>query len=109
MRFLAALVLLLQLQPLMSSVVCFHDAEIAKAECAMPHEGWPAEPTLAPVGSAMPTGCAGAGSCAPTAPAVLKFAHYLQITPVMHSAPALMDASLAPGDPLAPPFHPPRA
>jgi hypothetical protein len=108
MRLLAAFVLLLQLQPLAGSAMCFHDAEIAKAECAMPHDERPAEPTLAPVGAELPTGCASAGYCAPSAPAVIKFAHSFQITTVIHGAPALVDATMAPGDPPAPPFHPPK-
>jgi hypothetical protein len=109
MRLLAALVLLLQLQPLVGSAMCFHDAEIAKAECAMPHDERPARATLAPSGAELPTGCASTGYCAPSAPAVIKFAHSFQFTPVIHSASALVEASLAPGDPLTPPFHPPRA
>lgn len=109
MRFMAALVLLLQLQPLVGSVMCFHDAEIARADCTMPHDERPADRTLAPVGTPAPNGCASSGYCAPTVPAVIKSAHYLQVTPVIHGAPALTAASMAPGEPPAAPFHPPRA
>ncbi|CAN5806535.1 hypothetical protein BH24GEM1_BH24GEM1_20530 [soil metagenome] len=109
MRFLGLVVLLLQLQPLVGSAMCFHDAEMAKAECTMPHDRRSIESAVAPVGADLPAGCASAGHCAPSAPAVIKLAHAFQATPVVHRAPALVLASLAPGDPLPPPFHPPRA
>jgi hypothetical protein len=47
--------------------------------------------------------------CAPAATAVPKLAEHFQITPFVHGAPALIYSSLAPGEPLGPPFHPPKA
>jgi hypothetical protein len=109
MRVLAALALLLQFQPLIGSVICFHDAEMAKAECTMPHEGQPASRTLTTPASELPGGCPSMGYCAPAAPAVPKFAEHFQVTSFVHGAPALTYSSLAPGEPLGPPFHPPKA
>ncbi len=109
MRLLAVLVLLLQLQPLVGSVLCFHDAEVANAECTMPHEGQPAGSTLTASESGVPGGCPGMVYCAATAPGIPKVAEHLQITSSVHGAPALTDASMALGDGPAPPFDPPRA
>jgi hypothetical protein len=109
MRILAVLALLLQVQPLVGSALCFHDAEIARAECTMSHEGQPASSTLTTPDPGVPGGCPGMAYCAPAAPAVPKFAEHFQITPLVHSAPALNYSLLAPGEPLAPPFHPPKA
>ncbi len=108
MRILAALALLLQVQPLVGSALCFHDAEIARAECTMPHQEQPASALTAP-DPGVPGSCPSMAYCAPAAPAVPKFAEHFQITSFVHGAPALIDDSLAPGEPLAPPFHPPRA
>jgi hypothetical protein len=109
MRVLAALALLLQLQPVVGSALCFHDAELAAAECTMPHEGRPADSALTAPGTAAPSGCPMMEYCAPPAPAVPKFANRFQITSHVHGAPALIDLSMAPGEPPAPPFDPPRA
>ena len=109
MRILAALALLLQLQPLVGSVLCFHDAEIARAECSMPHEGPPAGTTLTAPSTGGQSGCPSMVYCALVAPAVPKFAEDFQITSLVYGAPALIDPSLPPGDPPGPPFHPPRA
>jgi hypothetical protein len=109
MRFLATLALLLQLQPLVGSALCFHDAELAKAECTMPHEERPASSSLTNPSTELPGGCPSMGYCAPAAPAVPKLAEHFQITSFVHSAPALTHSSLALGEPLGPPFHPPKA
>lgn len=109
MRLLAALVLLLQLQPLVGSAFCFHDAEMAKAECTMPHEERPASGTLTAPTTGDPGGCPSMGYCAPVTPAVPKFAEHFQISSFVHGAPALNYSSWEPGEPLGPPFHPPKA
>lgn len=109
MRVLATLALLLQLQPLMGSALCFHDAEAAKAACTMAHEERPATSTLAAPSTEVPSGCPSMGYCAPAAPAVPKFTEQFQITSFVHGAPALIAPSMAPGESRAPPFHPPRA
>jgi len=109
MRVLAALALLLQFQPLIGSVICFHDAEMIKAECIMPHEGQPASSTVTTPTNKLPGGCSSIGYCAPAAPAVPKLAEHFQFTSFVHGAPALTYSSLAPGEPLGPPFRPPKA
>jgi hypothetical protein len=109
MRFLAALTLLLQLQPLAGSALCFHDAEVARAECTMPHDEQPTSSTFTAQTTGMPSGCPSMVYCAPAAPTVPEFAEHFQITSLVHGGPALIDSSMAPGVPQTPPFHPPRA
>ena len=109
MRFLAALALLLQLQPLAGSALCFHDAEVAKAECSMPHEERPTGSTFTVQTTQVPGGCPSMGYCAPAAPTVPEFAEHFQITSFVHGDLALVAPSMAPGESLTPPFHPPKA
>ena len=109
MRLLAAFVLVLQFQPLVGSAVCIYDAGHARAECTMPHHEQPAGGSLMAASTAAPGSCAGMSYCAPTAPAVLELAEHFRISSSSHRAPALNRSFLAPGDPLAPPFHPPKA
>jgi hypothetical protein len=49
------------------------------------------------------------GYCAPAAPAVPKPGKHFQITSPPYSAPTPTYSSLATGEPLGPPFHPPKA
>jgi hypothetical protein len=109
MRFLAALALLVQLQPLVGSALCFHQAEMAKAKCAMPHEERPASSGVTSPAAELPGGCPSMGYCAPAAPAVPKPGKHFQITSPPYSAPTPTYSSLATGEPLGPPFHPPKA
>jgi hypothetical protein len=109
MRLLAALVLLLHLQPVIGAAFCFHDAELAKTECSMPHEERPGGAALTSPSPKGPAGCASMGYCAPAAPAVPKLVERFQFSSFVHSAPALNYPLLASGEPSAPPFHPPRS
>jgi hypothetical protein len=109
MRFLAALVLLLQLQPLAGSALCFHDAEVAKAECTMPHNERPITSMFTAQTTGVPGGCPSMAYCAPAAPTVPEFAEHFQISSLVHGAPTLIDPSMAPSEPQTPPFHPPKA
>lgn len=94
---------------MVGSALCFHDAEVAKAECTMLHEGEPAGSRLTTSSPGGPAGCLSMAYCAPGAPGVPKFTEHFQITSFVHGAPALTDSSMAPGDRPAPPFDPPRA
>jgi hypothetical protein len=109
MRVVAALVLLLQLQPVVSFALCVHDAAVATTECSMPDEAQPGTGTLTVPSTGTPGACFSMAYCAPTASAVPKFAEQFQITSFVHGAPAPMDLTMALGDPPAPPFHPPKA
>jgi hypothetical protein len=109
MRILAALVLLVQLQPLVGSALCLHDAEMVRDECSMPHEERSASSKLTTPQSSVPGGCPSMEFCASAAPAVPNVAEQFQLTAFVHGAPALMDSSLAPGEGPAPPFDPPKA
>jgi hypothetical protein len=109
MRFLAVLVLLLQLQPVIGSALCFHDTELSKPECAMPHDERPtADRTLTATGAEVPTGCASTVYCTRSTPAVLDFAQHLQIAALIQGAPVRIAPAMASDAALASPFHPPR-
>lgn len=110
MRFIGALLLLLQLQPLGAAALCLHGHGSEVAECGDMHETQAlAERTLAQPGTGHTAACMASDYCAWTAPAVLRFAQHFQVVASLHRAPAQLIAALAPGDPLTPPFHPPRA
>jgi hypothetical protein len=109
MRFLAVVVLLLQLQPLAGSAICLHDAEVGRAECAMPHQERAVGGTLSAPGAATPAECSSMDYCAPSALSVVSLAEHFQIAWIVHRQPALSGRCLAPGDEPAPPLHPPRA
>lgn len=109
MWFLSAVLLLLQFQPLLGSALCLRERMPAAAECSMRQTSAPAERAVTQAGASHIFGCLASQYCAWTAPAVPRFAQHFQITPLIHRAPASMGTPLAPGDALAPPFHPPRA
>jgi hypothetical protein len=108
MRFLAALALLLQVQPLVASALCLYDARMARMECTMPHGDGPAGGTFRASDPGMPGGCAAMAYCAAAPTAWPRFAERPQVIPIVHASPVLSDAPLAPGTGPAPPFHPPR-
>ena len=108
MRFLAALALLLQFQPLVGSVICLH-VGMADAECTMPHEQQPALGTLTAPNPAGLGSCSSLAYCAPGPPALPKLIEQFQVTPFAHSAPTLNYSPLAPGEALRPLFPPPKA
>jgi len=108
MWFLSAVLLLLQSQPLLGSALCLRDTE-PKAECAMQDIKAPAGSGVAQTAGAHTEACMGTVYCAWTAPAVPKFAQNLPLIPLIHNPVPLFSTSLLPGDPLGPPFHPPRA
>jgi hypothetical protein len=69
----------------------------------------PAGSGVAQTAGAHTEACMGTVYCAWTAPAVPKFAQNLPHIPLIHNPVPLFSTSLLPGDPLGPPFHPPRA
>ncbi len=110
MRLVGSLLLLLQLQPLGAAVLCLPGNGVEMAECGgMPETRVSAERTLAPTGTGHTANCMASDYCARMAPAVLRFTQHFLAVASIHRAPAVMVVPMAPGDPLAPPFHPPRA
>lgn len=109
MRHIAVLLLLLQLQPVVGSVLCLHDAELGRAECTMPQAQRPAGAVIGMPDTDAAAGCAGMAYCAPSAPAVPIPVDHLALTAYIHPTPLLSPPPLPSGEPSAPPFHPPRA
>jgi hypothetical protein len=108
MRLALALLLVLQLDPVIGAALCFERERAANAECAMPER--PARPgsVVAPAGDQVPGGCAVAQMCAQPAPVAALLGQIFQLVSFVHRAPARWDSLDAPAGVLTPPFHPPR-
>ena len=109
MRLALALLLILQLDPVIGAALCFEREGAASAECAMPERPTHPGSVVAPAGARVPGGCTVAQLCAQPAPVVPQLGHvYFQLVSVVHRAPARWDSLDAPPGVLTPPFHPPR-
>jgi hypothetical protein len=112
---LAALVLLLQLQPILGTAVCLGLSDRAEAECQIPEHG-----AMPEHGAAMPQStvaqpelpapnCALASACAPSPLTIVSLPENLESIVALYSKPLVMAATTLFGVSSAPPFHPPRA
>ncbi len=108
MRLILALLLLLQLDPVIGAALCLEREHAASAECAKPERSGQDERTLAPAGAQVEGGCSVAQLCAQPAPLIAQFGETFQLVAVVHRAPAPLDLVSAPSGILSPPFHPPR-
>lgn len=108
MRLVLALVLLLQLEPVIGAALCLQRAHAATAECDMPERANPAERILAPAGAQVEGGCSVAQLCAPPAPVISQIGELFQFGSLVHRSSLPVNAPGAPGGALPPPFHPPR-
>jgi hypothetical protein len=105
---LAALVLLLQLQPVLGTVACLGlPKQGAQQECQMPEHGAVPHSTVAAPNSSAPN-CALASVCAPTPLAIMSLADGPQSTIAGSTESRSMAAPALLGIFSAPPFHPPR-
>jgi len=105
----AALLLLLQLQPLLGTAACLGLSDRAReAECQMPEHGAMPQSTLAQTESPAPN-CALASVCAPSPLAIVSLPENLESVIALHSESPIMPAATLFGISSAPPFHPPRA
>ena len=106
---LAALVLLLQLQPLFGTVACLGFSKPGpQQECQMPEHGAVPHSTVAQPNSSTPN-CALASVCAPTPLAIISLADGLQSVIALSADSRGMAAPTLFGVSSAPPFDPPRA
>jgi len=108
MRLTLALLLILQLDPVIGAGLCFERERAASAECAMPERPTHSGSVVAPVGDQVPGGCAVAKLCAQPAPVIGQLEQVFQVVSVVHRAPARWDSLEAPPGVLTPTFHPPR-
>jgi hypothetical protein len=108
MRLALALLLVLQLDPVIGAALCFEREQAANSECSMP-EG-PTQPgsVVAPAGAQVAGGCAMAKLCAQPAPAIVQLRQAFQVLSIGHPVPARWNSLDAPPGVLTPPFHPPR-
>jgi hypothetical protein len=109
MRLILALLLLLQLDPVIGAALCLQREHAASVECPMPEQAPPAERTLSPAGAQVEGGCSVAQLCAQPAPAVVQIGDEFRFASLLHRAPPFWDGTSAPSGVLPPPFHPPRA
>ena len=105
---LAALLLLVQLQPLTGIALCLGFSDRAsQKECEMPDHGAVPHSTLAQTESSSP-GCALASVCSPSPTAVPSLTeHVVTTTALPPEVPITGTATLA-STFSAPPFHPPK-
>ncbi len=108
MRLILALLLLLQLDPVIGAALCLEREHAASAECAMPERSGQDARTLAPAGAQVEGGCSVAQLCAQPAPLIAQVGETFQLVSVVHQGPAPLDVVSAPSGILSPPFHPPR-
>jgi hypothetical protein len=108
MRLAFALLLVLQLDPVIGAALCFERERAASVECAMPERPTHSGSVVAPVGDQVPGGCAVAKLCAQPAPVIVQLGQVFPLVSVVHRAPARWDSLDAPPGVLTPPFHPPR-
>jgi len=109
MRLLLALLLVLQLDPVVGAALCLQREHAASAECAMPERSDSDERVLAPAGADVEGGCAVAQFCAQPSPVVAQLNQDFNFTGIVHRPPASWDSLDAPLGVLTPPFHPPKA
>ena len=108
-HLLAALLLLLQLQPLLGTAVCLSVSDrAAQSECEMPDSVAVPHSAIAHTESSAPN-CALVSVCAPSILAILGLAQRLQSGVAFYSQSPIMATPALVGISFAPPFHPPRA
>ena len=108
-HLLAALLLVLQLRPLLGTAVCLSFSDgAAGAECEMPDSVAVPHSAVAHTESPAPN-CALASVCAPSPLAILGPVESLQTVVAFYSPSPVMAAPALFGISSAPPFHPPRA
>ena len=106
---LAALLLLLQLQPLLGTAACLGLSDRAsKAECEMSEHGAMPDSSVAQTESPAPN-CALASVCAPSPLTIVSLPESLESVVAFYSQSPIMAAPALFGISSAPPFHPPRA
>jgi hypothetical protein len=108
MRLALALLLILQLDPVIGAALCFERERAASAECAMPERPAHSGSVVAPAGAQVPGACDFAKLCAQPAAVIAQLGQVFQFVAVVHRAPARWDSLDAPPGVLTPPFHPPR-
>jgi hypothetical protein len=106
----AALLLLLQLQPVLGAGVCLGLVQQpTQASCETPEHGTVPSHHYSESVPASPQSCVIASFCAPAPLAIPGFARLLEATLVPTAALAISGHGQPPDAYTAPPFHPPKA
>jgi hypothetical protein len=106
----AALLLLLQLQPVLGAAVCLGLVQQpTQASCDMPEHGSVPAQHYSESGPDTPENCAIASFCTPAPLAVPGFANLLETTSLPTSTLPISGHGQLPDVYTAPPFHPPKA
>jgi hypothetical protein len=106
---LAALLLMVQLQPLFGSAACLGlTGRASQSECPMPEHGAMPLSTVGQTEAPAPT-CELASVCAPSSLAILSLPGSLESLVAVQSAQPTTASPSFFGVSSAPPFHPPRA
>jgi hypothetical protein len=106
----AALLLTLQLQPLLGTAACLGLVkQPAQSECEMPEHGTVPGQSLSESAPIPTQSCAVASFCVPAPLAVPGLAGVLEITVVLHTTPAIVSLRQPVDASPAGLFHPPRA
>jgi hypothetical protein len=108
MRLILALLLLLQLDPILGAVLCFERDQAASAECAMTDRKPAGDRALVPAGADVHGGCTVAQLCAQPAPVVVHMDPVFQIVPVIDRTVVRLESLPLPSGAHATLFHPPR-
>ena len=106
----AALLLLLQLQPVLGAAACLGLVEQqATAECEMPEHGTMPSQNVSESGPLSPQSCILAAACTPAPLAIPGLPSQVETNVQMHTAVALAGLDVPIDVFSSPPFHPPRA
>jgi hypothetical protein len=105
----AALLLLVQLQPVLGSVACLGlPARAAAQDCKMPEHGQPPATSIAVSGAAAQS-CALTTICTPAPVAIPELFNRLETAVPHHDGATTLTAALPYDTSPSGPFHPPRA
>lgn len=106
---LAALLLVIQLQPVLGSVACLgRIKQPAQAQCEMPEHGAIPSQTLSESTLPSTQSCLAASLCAPAPLAIPSFAGLTVSNLLLQTAPAIAGLTTPSDVSSAPPFHPPK-
>jgi hypothetical protein len=108
MRLILALLLLLQLDPILGAALCFERDQADSAECPMPDRAPAADRALLPTGAEFHGGCTVAELCAQPAPVVVQMDPVFQLVPVIDRTVIRLESTPLPSGAHATLFHPPR-
>ena len=104
----AALLLLMQLQPVLGAVACLGLSQPNAAECEMPEDGKAPSQNVPESATQPPQVCPFAAVCAPVSLAIPGLSNQVETSVQMHTGVAPSGSNTPVEVFSTPPFHPPR-